>query len=79
MLPPKKNDYIIRRVVVNEQSFFDIESEYLDYATFGETHHGMQCNYDPDSEEYKKIIAHCAEIVKHIVQIDQILYKNKIT
>jgi hypothetical protein len=75
MLPAKKDDYIIRKIMVNEKPFFDLENEHLDYATFGETHHGLQCNYDADSEEYKKIMEHCAEIIKHIVQIDKMLYK----
>jgi len=62
MLPAKNDDYIIRKVVVNDKAFFDIEHEDLNYATFGETHHGLQCNYDPDTDEYKKIIAHCSTI-----------------
>jgi hypothetical protein len=77
MWPAKKDDYIIRKIMVNNKPLFDLEGEKLDYATFGETHHGLQCNYDPDSEEYKKIMEHCAEIIKHIVQIDEILYKNE--
>lgn len=73
MLPPKNNVYIIRRVIVNNKPFFDIESQNIDYATFGESHHGLQCNLDPDSDEYKKIILHCLEIIKHIKIIDNLL------
>lgn len=76
LLPPKNDDYIIRKVVINNKPFFDIESENINYATFGETHHGLQCNFDSDSDEYKKIMMHCSEIIKHIKIIDNLISKR---
>lgn len=73
----KDNDYLIRTVVVNEVSTFDIENEHIDYATFGESHHGLQTtNFMSDSWEYEKILIYCAEIIKNIKEIDKILYNK---
>lgn len=73
----KDNDYLIRRVVINGVSIFDIENEHIDYATFGELHHGLQTtNFMSDSSEYEKILIHCAEIIKNIKEIDKILYNK---
>ena len=72
----KGSDYLIRKVVINSKTTYDIENEYLDYASFGEQLHGLQTIFDADSEEYKKIMEHCSEIVKNIKEIDLLLYKK---
>lgn len=74
MLPPENKDYIIRKIIVNNKSFFDIENENMCYATFGESHHGLQCDLEYNSDDYKKIMNACSDIVKKIKEIDAILY-----
>jgi hypothetical protein len=72
----KGSDYLIRKVVINSKTTYDIENEYLDYASFGEQLHGLQTTYNADSDEYKKIMELCSEIVKNIKEIDLLLYKK---
>ncbi len=70
------SDYLINKVIINNKTTYDIENENLNYATFGENYHGLQTIFDADSEEYKKIMEHCSEIVKNIKEIDLLLYKK---
>jgi hypothetical protein len=69
------SDYLIKKVIINNKATFDIENEDISYCSF-DNYHGLQTVYDGGSEEYKKIMEHCAKIVESIKIIDELI-KNK--
>lgn len=70
------SDYLVKKVIINNKSTFDIENQDISYCSF-DNYHGLQTIYDSDSEEYKKIMEQCVKIVESIKIIDDILMKKK--
>jgi hypothetical protein len=68
-------DYLIKKVTINNKKTFDIENENISYCSF-DNYHGLQTIFDGDSEEYKKIMECCDNIIDNIKNIDDILTKK---
>lgn len=68
-------DYLIKKVIINNKKTFDIENENISYCSF-DNYQGLQTIFYSDSEEYKKIMDCCNNIVKNIEIIDELLTKK---